>query len=142
MKAEPRGWLMGWLCDEKEEWGTTAGVLAVRPEYAIDTGRPWAGSRVWEGEIRTCFGRGTFDGGRRRVRGEGSSPGCRYKMRSQNQMRLPQGSGLRAECQRAPSGGGGRTHERDCEARVWGPRGHMGRNCFKKERVTSCIKCC
>ena len=27
MKAEPRGWLMGWLCDEKEEWGTTAGVL-------------------------------------------------------------------------------------------------------------------
>lgn len=37
-----------------------------------------------------------FDGGRRRVRGEGSSPGCRYKMRSQNQMKLPQGSGLRA----------------------------------------------
>lgn len=44
---------MGWLCDEKEEWGITAGVLAVRPECAIDTGRPWAGSRVWEGEIRT-----------------------------------------------------------------------------------------
>ena len=43
---------VGW---DREEWGIAAGVLAARPERAIDTGKPWAGSRVWEGEIRTSI---------------------------------------------------------------------------------------
>ena len=42
---------MGWLCEEKEEWGITAGVLAARPECAIDTGGP--GLEAESGKVKS-----------------------------------------------------------------------------------------
>lgn len=152
LKAEPTGWLMDWVWDVREKNGGWLLGFWQRDQTVpfADAGRPWARSRVWEGESGPqfrawgvwCRLRST-----RSVGGRGASPGWRYKVRSQNQMRLPRGLAQMKRPQGWAPGSSLSPQEEEeltkgtARQEHWAPEAKW-RNCSRKERATSCVKCC